>query len=98
VFARDLEERYRVQVRPIRRDLARPDAPAALFDECGEADFLVNNAGFGYRGRFTDAAPATVAEMPEVNVTALTQLTRLFLTGMLSAARAPTLPRSATAG
>jgi short-subunit dehydrogenase len=83
VLARDLEERYRVQVRPIRRDLARPDAPAALFDECGEVDFLVNNAGFGYRGRFTDAAPGTLAEMLEVNVTALTQLTRLFLPGML---------------
>jgi len=36
VVARDLEERFKVEVRAIPRDLSNPIAPASLFDECGE--------------------------------------------------------------
>ena len=83
VISRELEERYRVEVRAIPRDLSNPIAPLSLFDECGEVDFLVNNAGFGHRGSFADEDPAILSEMLQVNVAALTQLTRLFLPTML---------------
>ena len=81
--ARDLEERFRVTVRPIPRDLSNPIAPASLYDECGEVDCLVNNAGFGHRGAFADEDPALLGEMLQVNVASLTQLTRLFLPAMV---------------
>ena len=83
VISRDLEERYRVEVRAIPRDLSNPIAPLSLFDECGEVDFLVNNAGFGHRGSFADEDPAILSEMLQVNVAALTQLTRMFLPAMV---------------
>ena len=82
-IARDLEERYRVEVRPISRDLANPIAAISLFDECGEVDFLVNNAGFGHRGAFAEEDPVMVSEMLQVNVAAVTQLTRMFLPSMV---------------
>jgi short-subunit dehydrogenase len=82
--ARDLEERHRVQVRPIARDLSNPIAPLSLFDECGEVDFLVNNAGFGHRGTFAEEDPVLLSEMVQVNVAALTQLTRMFLPAMVA--------------
>jgi short-subunit dehydrogenase len=83
VIARELEERHRVEVRAIPRDLSNPIAPLSLFDECGEVDFLVNNAGFGHRGSFADEDPAILSEMLQVNVAALTQLTRMFLPAMV---------------
>ena len=83
VIARELEERHRVAVRAIPRDLSNPIAPLSLFDECGEVDFLVNNAGFGHRGSFADEDPAILSEMLQVNVAALTQLTRMFLPAMV---------------
>ena len=83
VVARDLGERFRVNVRAIPRDLSNPIAPASLFDECGEIDFLVNNAGFASAGAFVDSDPALLGEMLQVNVAALTQLTRLFLPTMV---------------
>jgi uncharacterized protein len=83
VISRDLEDRFKVEVRAIPRDLSNPIAPASLFDECGEIDFLVNNAGFGSLGTFVESDPAMLGEMLQVNVAALTQLTRLFLPTMV---------------
>jgi short-subunit dehydrogenase len=81
--ARDFEDRFRVQVRTIPRDLSNPIAPLSVYDECGEVDFLVNNAGFGHRGPFAQEDPVMLSEMLQVNVAALTQLTRMFLPAMV---------------
>jgi short-subunit dehydrogenase len=81
--ARDFEDRFRVQVRTIPRDLSNPIAPLSVYDECGEVDFLVNNAGFGHRGPFAEEDPVMLSEMLQVNVAALTQLTRMFLPAMV---------------
>jgi uncharacterized protein len=82
-IGRDLEERFRVQVRTLPRDLSNPIAPLSLYDECGEIDFLVNNAGFGHRGSFAEQDPVMLSEMLQVNMGALTQLTRMFLPAMV---------------
>lgn len=63
-------------------DLAAPGAAQKLVDE-GErrglpVDTLVNNAGFGFYGPFENEARAQLSEMLQVNVVALTELTRLF--------------------
>jgi uncharacterized protein len=83
-IARDLEDRFRVQVRTIPRDLGNPIAPLSVYDECGDVDILVNNAGFGHRGSFVDEDPVMLSEMLQVNVAALTQLTRMFLPAMVA--------------
>src|SRR5262245_3857453 len=67
----------------IPADLAEPAAPQSLFHAVSIAglsvDVLVNNAGFGDLGPFADADLGKVLRMIQVNVTALTELTGLFL-------------------
>jgi len=47
-------------------------------------DVLVNNAGLGAVGRFDQADPLRIGEMLQVNVVALTELTRLLLPDMVA--------------
>src|SRR6266540_4193547 len=49
-----------------------------------EIDVLVNNAGFGLSGAFIDNGPRTQLDMLQVNVVALTELTRLLLPPMVA--------------
>lgn len=69
-------------------DLAVPGAAQALFDEVRRlglrVDLLVNNAGFGFHGPFEDEAPVHLGEMLQVNVVALTELTRRFVPDLLA--------------
>jgi uncharacterized protein len=68
-------------------DLAAPGAAQKVFDEVEQrglpVDTLVNNAGFGFYGPFENEAPAHLGEMLQVNVVALTELTRLFVPPLL---------------
>jgi short chain dehydrogenase len=52
-----------------------------------DIDFLINNAGLGDVGPFTTSDPQRNAEMLQVNVAALTMLTRALLPQMISRAR-----------
>jgi uncharacterized protein len=63
-----------------------------------EIDVLVNNAGFGDYMEFTRAEPTKLAEMIQLNVTALTELTREFLPGMVERSRGRVLLVGALAG
>jgi short-subunit dehydrogenase len=49
-----------------------------------EVDVLVNNAGLGGIGRFDQMDAQRVSDMLQVNVVALTELTRLLLPGMIA--------------
>ena len=64
-------------------DLALPGAPQRLFDAVKErglvVDVLINNAGFGVHGAFTEVALATQREQIDLDVGALVELTHLFL-------------------
>jgi short-subunit dehydrogenase len=68
-------------------DLAAPGAAQRLFDEIQQRDLpvdtLVNNAGFGFYGPFETEAPTHLGEMLQVNIVALTELTRLFVPSLL---------------
>jgi short-subunit dehydrogenase len=83
-------------------DLADPAAPRQLFDAIGAAgltiDVLVNNAGFGDVGPFASADRAKMLRMIQVNVTALTELTGLFLPGLLARNRGRILNVGSIAG
>jgi len=79
----ELQARHSVQVRISPKDLAHPAAPVELYQELQEAgivlDVLVNNAGFGGSGSFLNTDWTNEAEMIQVNITAVTHLTKLFL-------------------
>ena len=68
-------------------DLASRETPKRIFSDLTTqkvfVDVLVNNAGFGAIGVFEHWAPERLNEMIQVNVAALTELTRLFLPGMV---------------
>ncbi len=79
----ELQSRYSTTVRISPKDLAHPAAPGELYQELQEAgivlDVLVNNAGFGGSGPFLNTDWNNEAEMLQLNVVALTHLTKLFL-------------------
>jgi short-subunit dehydrogenase len=75
----------------IPTDLAERGAAAALVREIAaagvEIEVLVNNAGLGAIGRFERIDPVRNAEIMQVNIVALTELTRLLLPPMLARRR-----------
>lgn len=86
-LARELEAEHGVRAVWIVADLADPDAPSELYmgvDRLGmSVDLLVNNAGYGIHGDFHAATHETNADMLQVLVSSLTELTSLFLPAML---------------
>jgi uncharacterized protein len=87
-IAADLQKQFGVEVQPIALDLAEPLAPKFLFDQLQRGriavDILINNAGFGVFGEFPQMPEAEVLGQIQVNITALTHLTKLFLPSMLA--------------
>jgi short-subunit dehydrogenase len=61
-------------------------------------DFLINNAGVGDHGSFATADPIHVNEQVQVNVLALTALTRALLPRMIAQKRGAILNVSSSAG
>jgi uncharacterized protein len=78
-----LQSQHGIEVRISPKDLAHPASPVELYQELQEAgivvDVLVNNAGFGGSGPFLQTDWQHEAEMIQVNIVALTHLTKLFL-------------------
>jgi short-subunit dehydrogenase len=58
---------------------------------------LVNNAGLGAVGRFDQTDPLRISEMIQVNIVALTELTRLLLPGMVARRRGKVMLVASTA-
>ncbi len=67
-------------------DLAAPGAAQRVFDAVKaqelEVDVLINNAGFGLYGNFSALPLATQREVIDLNISALVELTYLFLPGI----------------
>jgi short-subunit dehydrogenase len=81
------ELKRKVEVHTIVQDLSQPGAAEVVYDRVrmlgAEVDCLINNAGFGDHGSFATSEMARQRGMIAVNITALTELTRLFLPAML---------------
>ena len=101
-LAQELRDQYEVTVSVLPCDLAQGYTPDRLCDQLSAhgivVDVLVNNAGFGARGSVADLPLERQMELVQVNVTALTHLTRLLLPGMLERKRGGILNLSSTAG
>jgi uncharacterized protein len=69
----------------ISEDLTRPEAPAHIREALRDCavDVLINNAGIGLRGMFHELPADKQMAMLQLNVNALTHLTRLFLPAMV---------------
>lgn len=76
-----------VEAEVFPRDLSEARSGAALGGDLISAGFfvnrLINNAGFGSAGEFARMDPSREAEMMQVNMASLVELTRAFLPGML---------------
>jgi uncharacterized protein len=84
-LAREVKERHGAAALVLPHDLTEPGAPQAVFDAVRDRDIdvLVNAAGFADWSPFANADPAKLLAMVNVNVTAITAMTRLVLPGMI---------------
>ena len=87
--------------RTVEIDLSEPGAAARLVadvEAAGETiETLINNAGFGLRGRFVDLDAAREREMIDLNCGALTDLCRAVVPGMIKRRRGAILNVASTA-
>ena len=100
-LAAEVRDRHGITARVIPKDLSDPKSPDELFQEIEAAgvavDVLVNNAGFATFGPFAETDLARELEELQVNVVALTHLTKKLLPGMLSRRRGGVLNVASTA-
>lgn len=87
-LARSLSDRHGVACDPFPADLARRLERERLVARIravdDRVDALVNNAGFGTHGYFHETELERELEMVEVNIAAVTHLTKAVLPGMLA--------------
>lgn len=80
--AAELKQKYGAGSTVIAADLGKPGSGQALFDAVKakglQVDVLVNNAGFGLKGRFIKLSLAEQMEMIQLNISTLTELCWLF--------------------
>jgi uncharacterized protein len=91
-----------VNVKTVALDLAQPLAPKFLFDQLQRedtaVDILVNNAGFGTYGEFASIPENEILGQIALNISALTELTRLFLPSMIARRTGRIMNVASTAG
>jgi short-subunit dehydrogenase len=84
---KDLENNYKVSAYIIAKDLSLKDSPKEVYDEVIKnqitVDYLINNAGFGEFGFFNNNDWKKIEGMINLNITALTHLTKLFVNDMV---------------
>ena len=71
----------------IAGDLSKKEFSKELYNKIKDKglsiDILINNAGFGYSGKFLDNSMQNYEEMITLNISSLTHLTHLFLNDMI---------------
>jgi len=101
-LAAELRQSRQIESVVLTADLSRAETPERVFQELQgrgiAVDVLVNNAGFGAHGGFADLPLPRQLEMIQVNLTALTHLTGLFLPGMIQRRRGGVLNVGSVAG
>jgi uncharacterized protein len=100
--AEDLKIRFGVKVHVFPEDLTHFEERLELFAWIQKSgitvDILVNNAGLAHYGPFEETSFEDTSAMLDLNIHALTHLTRLFLPGMLERGTGGVLNVASTAG
>lgn len=98
---KQLESQYGIDVKVIPKDLSVEESCEELFSEIQadalKVEVLVNNAGHGDYGLFHQTSWARDRSMIQVNMLALTKLTKLFLPNMIREQRGYILNVASTA-
>ncbi len=84
----ELEKTYKVKVVTIGKDLSAPDSALDVYNQTTKSniqvDYLINNAGFGDFGMFTESDWNKELQMINLNITTLTHFTKLYIKDMVS--------------
>jgi short-subunit dehydrogenase len=87
-LASELQNQNGVTVHYLVKDMSDYNTAKEIYDWCKhqniQIDYLVNNAGFGDFGMFAESNWEKQLHMINLNITALTYLTHLFLPGMIN--------------
>jgi short-subunit dehydrogenase len=101
-LAEELRRENKIEAMVLTADLSLPQTPTQIFEKLSaqkiSVDVLVNNAGFGAHGAFAEMSLPWQIEMLQVNIAALTELTGLFLPGMIERKRGGILNVGSVAG
>jgi short-subunit dehydrogenase len=99
-LASELEKAHRVSTRVVEADLADPNSAQQLAEAVRDVEIaiLVNNAGFGYAGRFDKQDPERLREMVQLNCLAPVMLSAGLLPGMLERGRGAVVITGSAAG
>src|SRR5271154_6427098 len=100
LIAAELKEKHRVNTRVVAVDLAAADGADRLADAVADLEIavLVNNAGFGYAGRFDKLATDRLRSMVVVNCVVPVVLTSRILPGMVKRGRGAVIIVGSVAG
>jgi short-subunit dehydrogenase len=83
----ELERQFKVSVYTIGKDLSAYNSVQEVYDETTkqniQIDYLINNVGFGDFGMFVETEWNKELQMINLNITALTQFTKLYLKDMV---------------
>lgn len=97
----DIEKEYQNHVYILQKDLTEPTAAKQIYNEAKmigvKVDYLINNAGFGGIGKFSDRDLIEDLNMIQLNITTLTALTHLFLQDFIKYKQGKILNVSSTA-
>ncbi len=82
-----LSAEYKINIEIITADLSIAQSPQKIFNFTYKrdifVDILINNAGFGLYGRFSETDFDIERSMINLNITALTELCKLFIPAMI---------------
>ena len=101
LLAKQLSSKYSIRVTVLIHDLSQKDAVGSLVKEMKEKslniDILINNAGFGAYGKFHETTYDHEKQLIEVNIQALTELTKGLLPNMVKRGSGKVLNVASTA-
>ena len=95
---KEFEEKYKIKVRAFAKDLSLTNSAKDVFESVRDVpEVLINNAGVGLHGDFSASEWERDAEMINLNIFSLVDLTRLFLPGMMESKRGMIVNLASTA-